>query len=101
MRYTTAFVAAVILTSSFMTPIGAQDESVQSGPRTIGETVAYRFNLETTGTKEGGQAQTTLTLTRTPQGVQVSSTSPAEDDSDGAPRSRPKQPIDRERVRRR
>jgi hypothetical protein len=64
-----------------MTPIGAQDESVQSGPRTIGETVAYSLNLETTGTKEGAQAQTTLTLTRTPQGVHVSSTAPAEEAS--------------------
>jgi hypothetical protein len=81
MRYSLAIVAAAILTSSFVSPIGAQDESVQSGPRVIGETVAYRLNLETTGTKEGGGAQTTLSLTRTPQGVRVSSTSPAEEAS--------------------
>jgi hypothetical protein len=81
MRYSTAFVAAAILTSSFVSPTDAQDESVQSGPRTIGETVAYRLNLETTGTKEAVKALTTLTLTRTPQGVHVSSTSPAEEAS--------------------
>jgi hypothetical protein len=81
MRYSPAFVAAAILTSSFISPISAQDESVQSGPRALGETVAYRLNLETTGTKEGGLAQTTLMLTRTPQGVHVSSTSPAEEAS--------------------
>jgi hypothetical protein len=83
MRYTTAIVAAAMLTSSFMSPIGAQDESVQPGPRAIGETVAYRLNLETTGTQQvaQAQAQTTLTLTRTQQGVRVSSSSPAEETS--------------------
>ncbi|HEV3141238.1 MAG TPA: hypothetical protein VGY57_12010 [Vicinamibacterales bacterium] len=45
--------------------------------------MAYRLDLATTGTKESGQTQTTLTLTRTPQGVHVSSTSPTEEASAG------------------
>ncbi|HEV2739723.1 MAG TPA: hypothetical protein VGU66_14185 [Candidatus Elarobacter sp.] len=79
MRYTTAVVAAALLTSSFQSPIAAQEGSVQPGPRAQGEAVVYRLHLKTAGVKEGGQADTTLTLTRTPQGVRIASTSPAED----------------------
>lgn len=80
MHYTKAVFATAILTSSLAVPLAwAQDESVQSGPRTVGETAAYRLEFSSSGTKEARQGQTTLTLTRTAQGVHVASASPAEE----------------------
>jgi hypothetical protein len=87
MRYHFAVLAAAFLTSVLPSTITAQEEPIQSGPRAVGESVVYRLDLETAGVKEGGTAQTTLTLTRVTQGLHVASTSPAAEGSalgDGA-----------------
>lgn len=76
--FSKAVIAAAIMAASLTARTTvAQEEPVQLGPRTIGETASYRLEMTQTGTKEGGRVQTTLALTSNPQGIRVASTAPA------------------------